>query len=349
METLLNSIYYNPEHPGSFGSFHKLYKAAKPHLHNLTIDNVKRWLAAQNTYTLHRKVVRKHVTVPFYAEHVDSTWVMDTADVRHLAPYNDGIKYLFIIIDVISRFVFVVPMENKSAPRLVKAFKHIKDAFKRAPNLVVSDPGLEFRGAFSKYLTSNNIEQYLLRAKQKATLAERFIRTIKEKMLKYMNYHDTKRYIDVLGQLVRSYNYAVHSRTRMRPVDVTSENEQEVKERLFGRYAKWEPPSPRFNIGDMVRVVRKLETLIKRTGTQTSTDLVFVVGYIDSSHPPRHLYRIKDMMGEYIKGSFYDEDLVHVQRVSDTRQYMQTDKKVKKHGRIFKSFKGWPRKFNLEQ
>lgn len=349
METLLSSIYYNPQHPASFGSFLKLYKAAKPYLQNITLDDVKRWLSSQNTYTLHRRVVRKHETVPFYADHVDSTWVMDTADVRHLAADNDGIKYFFIIIDVVSRFAFVVPMENKSAPRLVKAFQHIKNEYGRSPKLVVSDPGLEFRGAFTKYLQESNIDQYLLRAKQKATLAERFIRTIKEKMLKFMSHYGTKRYIDSLGELVRSYNYAVHSRTRMRPVDVTLENEQEVKARLYGRYGNWDPPTPRYGIGDMVRLARKLETLVKRSGTQTSTDQVFIVGYVDSSHPPRHLYRLKDTMGEYIKGSFYDEDLVPVKNVSDTRQYMQTDKKISKRGKIIKSFKGWPRKFNIKQ
>src|ERR1700722_2670038 len=126
MEAVLADIYYNPENTASFGSVKKLLAAGRAKIPKLTKEQVEDWLSAQDTYTLHRAVKRKFQHVPTYADHVDSVWQLDTADVRHLQHTNNGIKYLLIVIDVLSRFAFVAPMRTKEAARVVKCFRDIR-------------------------------------------------------------------------------------------------------------------------------------------------------------------------------------------------------------------------------
>lgn len=346
----LKKIYYDPAHPAAFSSVDKLYRAAKLINSKITLDKVKQWLTGQDAYTLHRSVNRKFKRVPTYAAHVDSVWQFDTADVRHLSKYNSKIKYLLMIVDVISRFAFVVPLENKSAARIAQALDVIKTRYNRSPNCVVSDPGLEFKGDFTAYLKKKGIKQILLRVEQKAPLSERFIRTIKEKMVKYMTYQNTKRYLEVLPDIVRAYNNTVHHTIKKKPIDVNTENENEVKETLYGHLRDSTPRRPKFNIGDLVRQVKKLKALEKGTN-QTTTDEVFEVVRIDPFHPPEYLYQLKDMAGDYIRGLFHAKELVLVQPSENPLERYQREgtirvKPTKRQTQKFRTYKGWPRKFD---
>jgi hypothetical protein len=215
---------------------------------------------------------------------------------------------------------------------------------------VVSDPGLEFRGAFTKYLEKAKIRQYLLRVEQKAPLAERFIRTLKEKMVKYMTHDDSENYLPAIADIVRAYNNSVHSRIKRKPIEVTRDNEQDVKDILYSPYEDWTFTPSRLNENDRVRQVKKLKAFDKGSN-QTTTNEVFVIKKVDHSRPPRTLYHLQDLAGDDIKGRFYDDELVRVKTLDDPHQYMHTgDKRVKKTKRktqTFKTFRGWPKKFDM--
>lgn len=347
---LLNDIYLNPTNPSSFGSVDKLLRAGRKKIKNLTRQQVEDYLSGQDTYTLHRSVKRNFKRIPTYADEVDSVWQMDTADVRHLARFNDGIKYLLIIIDVISRFAFVVPLKNKSAGKVAESFRVILSKYKRSPRVVVSDPGLEFRGTFTEYCKKSKILQILLRVEQKAPLAERFIRTLKEKMVKFMTFNQSKSYVHVIADLVRGYNNTVHRTIKMKPIDVNKDNQNEVKETLYGHVDQRDVIN-KHAIGDLVRMVKKLKALEKGT-TQTTTDEVFIIKSVDLSHSPRVLYHLTDIYGDDIKGRFYEEELIKVKKVDDPASYMrpgpQRVKKTIRRTQVFQTFKGWPKKFDVK-
>lgn len=349
IDKILRKIYYDPENPASLGSVRKLVTAARKKHKWIKKHHVIEWLAGEDPHTLNVSVKRIFHRIPTYADHVDSVWQLDLADTRHLAQHNDGVKYLLIIIDVLSRFAFVVPMKTKEANMVIRSFETIREKYGRSPQVVVSDPGLEFRGKFSEYLKDNYIQQYLLRVKQKAPLAERFIGTLKKKMERYATYTDSERYIDVLGQLVKSYNYAIHSRIKRRPVDVNEKNEEDVKELLYSKYYDHVFPLPKFSVGDWVRQVIQLGPLDKGT-RQTTTNEVFEIREIDYSRPPRILYKLTNMKGHYIKGRFYEEELVRVKKLPSPKDYMRTAekriKKTKRKTQIFKTYKGWPKLFD---
>ena len=105
---------------------------------------------------------------------------------QSLSKYNKGIKYLLCAIDLFSRYAWVIPIKDKKGTSIVNAFQKIISEG-RKPNKIWVDQGSEFYNkSFKDFLKINNIEMYSTCNEGKSVVAERFIRTIKTKIHKYM-------------------------------------------------------------------------------------------------------------------------------------------------------------------
>ena len=92
---------------------------------------------------------------------------------------------------------------------------------KRKPNKIRLDKGSEFYNThFKKWLKNNNIELYSTHNEGKSVAAERFIRTLKNKIYKYMTSISKNVYIDTLDDTVNEYNNTYHRTIKMKPTDV---------------------------------------------------------------------------------------------------------------------------------
>ena len=112
---------------------------------------------------------------------------VDLADMQSLSRKNKGIKYLLCAIDLYSKYAFVVPLKDKKGISLVNAFDKIIKQSKRKPNKIWVDQGSEFyNNNFKKWLSDNNIIMYSTYNEGKSVAAERFIRTLKNKLYKHM-------------------------------------------------------------------------------------------------------------------------------------------------------------------
>jgi len=128
----------------------------------------------------------------------------------------------------------VVPLKTKQGKELVKAFQTIL-ASGRKPLKLQTDQGTEFLNrVFQKFLRENKIEFLTVKFELKASVVERFNRTVKNKMYKYFTAKNTLTYIDVLPQLVRSYNNTYHRSIKMKPSHVTKASEAKVSDTLCG-------------------------------------------------------------------------------------------------------------------
>ena len=118
---------------------------------------------------------------------------------RHLAKQNDNKKYLLYVIDAFSRFSWVIPIQNKMGKTLIKAFQSIVQKSKRKPSSPQTDTGSEFKNKlFQQYLKKNQIHFFTTENPEtKASIVERFHRTLKTRMWKYFTHKKTTRYIDV--------------------------------------------------------------------------------------------------------------------------------------------------------
>ena len=93
------------------------------------------------------------------------------------------------------------------------------------------DQGDEFYNKlFKRFLKINNIEMYSTYNEGKSVVAERFIRTLKNKIFKHMTAVSKNVYFDVLDDIVNKYNNTVHRSIIVKPVDVTSDSYAEYDE-----------------------------------------------------------------------------------------------------------------------
>ena len=157
MYKLLSKLYYDPKSPVGYTGLQALYKAAKKISKKIKLDDVKNWLRKQQTYTLHKPIRRKFVRRKTVVAGIDYQWQGDLADVSNLAKYNDKYRYLFCLIDVFSKFAWVVPIKDKSGKTLVEAFKSVLKQG-RFPKSLQTDKGTEFKNKeFQTFLKSQNI------------------------------------------------------------------------------------------------------------------------------------------------------------------------------------------------
>ena len=122
-----------------------------------------------------------------YSSFRDNIWGVDLADMQSLSKYNKGIKYLLCAIDLFSKYAWVVPIKDKKGTSIVNAFKKIISK-ERKPNKIWVDQGSEFYNNSFKDFLKINIEMYSTYNEGKSVVAERFIRTLKNKIFKHMTF-----------------------------------------------------------------------------------------------------------------------------------------------------------------
>jgi hypothetical protein len=122
-------------------------------------------------------------------------WEADLADVTNFAKFNDNFKYLLTVIDVFSKFLHTVPLQNKSEKTVTFAFKQIltdpryNKPIKHRPIVLKSDKGNEFENkAFQDMLRVEGIEFRVCPDPDvKCAVVEKTVRTIRGRIYKYHN------------------------------------------------------------------------------------------------------------------------------------------------------------------
>ena len=137
---------------------------------------------------------------------------------------------------MLSRYSWVVPLKDKTEKTLVTAFQLIFKSGRR-PIRLQTDKGTEFTNrVFQKFLRENDVHFFTTYNEEtKASIVERFNRTLKTKKWKYFTHRETLTYVDVLSEMVASYNHIVHITIGIQPAEVTWANQPTVSKRLYGR------------------------------------------------------------------------------------------------------------------
>ncbi|CAK1582677.1 unnamed protein product [Parnassius mnemosyne] len=345
----INRIYYDPSNPAGFGSIDKLSKAMKGKMNK---KQVKEWLKSQETYTLHKPIRKKFPRNRYILSNINELWQADLSDMRTYSQHNDGFKYILCIIDVFSKYAFARPMKKKNSETTKECFESIFTESNLTPTHIQSDKGTEFVSKdVQKYFKSKKINYYTTNNPDiKASIVERFQRTLKMKMWRYFTHNNTYRYIDVLQDLIYSYNHSFHSSIKMCPCDVNSNNIMTVWTNLYDRRSKklsLENPKPNFNVGDYVRITKYKHVFQKGYESNWSDEIFIISSIIDRS--PWVVYTITDLQNEPIIGTFYERELQKItynptsqhkiDKIIDTR-YSGNRKEV------LVKWKGYPDKFN---
>lgn len=334
----MEEMYLNPARAGSFGGVDALYRVAGG-----PKKEVQNWLRGVDTYTLHKPIRRKFKTNRVIVYSIDQQWQADLVDLISLHKYNQGYKYLLTCIDILSKYAWAVPLKSKKGPEIVKAFQTIFN--ERKCRILQSDKGSEFKNRiFQKFLKENDVRFFTTHNETKASVVERFNRTLKTKMWRYFTHKRTYRYVDVLDQLLHSYNHTYHSSIKRAPTDVNLSNESDVWFTLYGDLENVKQKPCVFSVGDTVRISKRKLTFEKGYETNWSEEL-FIVTECVPRDPP--VYRVKDLMDEAIQGTFYAQELQKV----DPKDQFTIEKILKKRNRngqveYLVKYKGYPTKFN---
>ena len=190
-------------------------------------------------------------------------------------------------------------MKNKKGISIVNAFNKIIKQSNRKPNKIWVDQGGEFyNNVFEKWLSDNDINMYSTYNEGKSVVAERFIRTLKNKLYKHMTATGKNVYYDVLDDVVNKYNNTKHSTIKMKPIDVKNKKGVYIDEH--------NEKDSKFKVGDRVRISRYKNIFAKRYAPNWSSE-IFIVDKINDT--VTYTYNLKDLNAEEIIGSFYDNEL----------------------------------------
>ena len=198
---------------------------------------------------LHKPIIRKFEKRKVHAAFKDNIWGADLADMQLLSKYNKGIRFLLCVIDIFSKYAWVVHLKDKKGISIVKAFQIIlKQSNSRKPNKIWVDKGPEFYNAsFKKWLQDKDIVMYSTHNEGKAVVAERFIRTLKIKIYKYMTSISKNVYINKLDDIVDEYNNTYHTTIKMKPIDIKDDTYINADKEINNK-------DPKFKVGDRERI-----------------------------------------------------------------------------------------------
>ena len=261
---------------------------------------------------------------------------------QQFSKWNKGFRYLLMVLDVFSKYGWIVPLKNKKGKTVAEAFKSI---FKegRKPQYLWTDKGKEYYNKHVKeLLDKNKITLYSTENEEKSSVCERWNRTIKSKMWKQFTIQGNTQYLDMLPKLVKQYNNTKHSSIKMTPLESSKKvNEGTV---YFNLYGDMKPLSakPKFNVGDKVRISKYKRNVFDKGYTPNWSEEVFIINNTQYTNPTT--YKLKDLRGEDIKGSFYEPELLKAKQ--DVFRIDKVIRRDYKKEQVFVKWKGYPEKFN---
>jgi hypothetical protein len=323
IEDYLHKIYYDARNsPAAFSGIGVLWRFIrndKNRPKGINIKKLTEWLATQDAYNVFKNPKKGFKTEKLIVEYPDQMWDCDIM-VMENPGVNKGFRYVLCCIDLFSRYLWIRLMKKKTASESGDALASIINDSGRSCEVLRTDNGKEFTGApFQNTLKENAIHHQIAYGAHKANYVERVQRTIQTKLYKYLYENNTGVFIDVIDDIVKAYNETIHSATGVAPADVDEKNYRDIYEKVYiptlNRRAR-EKPSYAFDIGDLVRISLTTEAFTKGYKQKFTEELFRIKNKIPSD-PPR--YRLEDLMGEVIKGSFYAGDLqkFHMKDISE--------------------------------
>ena len=268
-----------------------------------------------------------------YSLFKDNIWGGNLADMQLLSKFNKGFRFLLCVIDIFSKYAWVIPLKDKKGISIVNVFQIISKESKRKTNKIWVNKGSEFyHNSFKKWLKDNDIEMYSTNNEGKSVVTERFIRTLKNKLYKYMTSISKNAYIDKLDDIVKQYNKTYHTSIKMKPVDVKDNTYIGFKKEVNDKNHK-------FKVGVQVRI-SKYKNIFAKGYMPNWSEEIFIFKKIENTVP--WTYVINDLNEEEIIGIFYENELQKA-----NQKEFRTEKVLKKKGdKLYVKWKDYDNSFN---
>ena len=291
---------------------------------------------------LHKPVRKKFEKRKVFVKGIDDTWGADLVEMGNLMQWNEGIRYLLMVIDVFSKYGWIRTLKNKRGDTVAEAFVSIFNEG-RTPKKLWVDKGKEFWNKnVEEVMQKFGVERYSTQNEEKVSVVERWNRTIKGKIWKLFSARNSMIYVDKLKEILADYNVTKHSSIGMTPVQASKKlNERKVYAKLYEDELFRKRRLPKFEVGDKVRI-SKWKRGFEKGFTPNWTEEIFVVKKVLHTKPIT--YRLKDLLEDDVEGSFYDQELQKVeQEIFRIEEVLEDDKES---GESYVKWSGYPDTFN---
>lgn len=258
---------------------------------------------------LHRPARRNFLTRRVELKGIDDLYQADLVEMLPYARENRGYKYILTMINCFSKYAYAVPLKSKTAVEVASALQKVLKSLPNLPRHLQVDQGKEWYNAKVQNLLreNNNINLYSTFSEKKASIVERFNRTLKEKMWRQFTSQGSYKWLKMLPLLIETYNNTIHRTIRMKPNEVNKRNENKVLRAInSATFRKNTMKKSKFKVGDRVRINKYKKHFSKGYLPNWSNE-IFIVSSVQPTRPITYL--LKDERGELIKGSFYGEEL----------------------------------------
>ena len=153
---------------------------------------------------LHRSARKHFPRKHFKILAINESWQGDLCDLSSYSQLNRGYKWIALYIDNFSKFVYVKPMKDKTAKSVADATAAIFSENDIAPKNLQTDNGKEYYNKlFSNLMRKYDVNHYSTFSNLKAAIAERAIKTIKNKIWKHFSMLGQYKWVDYLNEIIR--------------------------------------------------------------------------------------------------------------------------------------------------
>jgi Fe2+ or Zn2+ uptake regulation protein len=259
-ERLLKNIYYDPKK--GFTGAKALYEKVKERNQSISLKKVKLWLKNNDL----QQTFKESKRAKKYPKIVGKIGYYQ-ADLTFLDKYkrkNNGYSILLTCIDINSKEGYVVGLKNKFQNTIVEAFEEIKKEIENERNdtmkVLHTDNGKEFKNqSIRRWCRENDIEQKFSQEydKRETSVVERFNKTLKMRIEKYLTFNNTNKWIDVIDDIVENYNNTIHNATGMKPFDVELADEIEFLRMKLIHNQEFKKSRKKIAVGDKIRLKRE--------------------------------------------------------------------------------------------
>ena len=221
--------------------------------------------------------------------HVDEIWSIDLLDmIDYKISNRKGYRYIFIVIDNFSKYLWAIPLKNKYSQTITNEFSIILTTSKRKPLKLESDRGTEFYNSiFQNFLKSKNIQHYSRYTDKGPSIAERVIRTIRNLLKKPVFEKGNADWLSELASVIKKYNNTIHHSTKMTPIQASKKSNKKI---IFDNLKDYRvKQKPKFKLGQLIRVADIRKVFSKGDSTNYSYKLYRVTEVIHDTIPSYRL------------------------------------------------------------
>lgn len=230
------------------------------------------------------------------------------ADLVEMIPYakeNKNYKYLLTVIDAFSKYAWAIPIKQKTGTEVSQAINKIVKQLPSPPRNIQTDDGKEFFNIhFKRLMEKYNINHYSTFSGLKASIVERFNRTLKNKMWKEFSMQGNYKWLPILSNLLQKYNDTKHRTINMKPNQVNAKAEKRLLSSVYNKIKIFLPG--KFKVGDFVRISKTRKTFDKGYTPNWTTE-IFKIYKVRVTNPVTYL--LKDYQNQPIQGGFYEFEL----------------------------------------